>query len=65
MSRDDLLEAWVAEAKHVLKTQEDLEDGLCVWKSVGKREVCVSLYFSLLLFILVGTSSFLLVLFSI
>ena len=39
MSRDELLKAWVAEAKHVLKSQEDLEDGLCVWKSVGKREV--------------------------
>ena len=39
MSRDELLDAWVAEAKHVLKTQEDLKDGLCVWKSVGKREV--------------------------
>jgi len=41
MSRDELLKAWVAEAKHVLKSQEDLEDGLCVWKSVGKREVHV------------------------
>ena len=39
MSRDELLDAWVAEAKHVLKAQEDLKDGLCVWKSVGKREV--------------------------
>ncbi|XP_065051448.1 uncharacterized protein LOC135681086 [Rhopilema esculentum] len=41
MSRDELLEAWVAEAKHVLETQEKVKDGLCVWKSVGKREVHV------------------------
>eukprot|EP00112_Aurelia_sp_Birch-Aquarium-sp1_P023991 Seg738.2 transcript_id=Seg738.2/GoldUCD/mRNA.D3Y31 product="hypothetical protein" protein_id=Seg738.2/GoldUCD/D3Y31 len=39
MSRDELLKTWVEEAREVLKSQEESEDGLCVWKSVGKREV--------------------------
>ena len=39
MSRDELLKTWVEEAREVLKSQEESEDGLCVWKSAGKREV--------------------------
>eukprot|EP00794_Sanderia_malayensis_P016872 gene16872-18577_t len=43
MSQDELFSIWAEEAKFALKTQELLEDGLCLWKSVGKREVHVLL----------------------
>ena len=39
MTQDQLFRTWTEEAKFILESQEVQSDGLCVWKSVGKREV--------------------------